>query len=1135
MTGSKNKLSLGIELGKLYHSVDDAITALNTQSISISNAKVILNDKSDTANRPVIFSNIYFSLKKLNKHNGSPGKYLDNNNIIFTSSNQDISLTDGIHKLSFKKLVMEKARNIILDSCTIIALPTHTSNNSFKIHFKKLALIGINFDTLYKTNLIQADSVYCENPVSNINLNSSLPASNMVEKGMPDLEKIIKGFSGNLDLGFVGVTNADIHLNIKGGRTQSNIHSAKVNFQIKNLRIDPDSSKLISMHTFDMLIKGYNLYNADSTCVYSFDSIRFANDKLLLNNFSVHTISGFNKIRNFRNYSMPYFELLGLDWPELIFKQNLKAKEAILHDPIINYIEVANVSISKKSIIFNSHHTFDDFMELGRLKIINGQLNMKWGDNNSLQLQGFNLNLLGYNLPHYKHIKLQRDIEALFFRYGFLKIGSIVTQLRNITFKADNELHAEELLINSKPGGVDSKFDDVSIKNISTRPGGNIIMDGLEWQHGNIIVNANVHSKANIKQSSVLLKNISGKQTLFKYLRDGMEGFAFFDHVQFSSLEINNNKPTFLNGFIAKGRNMYFFNAGLRLNCTNFLLSDNTQEFSGTHFENSNYAGTLVMNIPSIRLTNDINSLFTNDLYFKNVQLISPVIDFKKQNNSIVAGPKISLIPELKIDHIAIREPVIHGQVQNLSNQSFYLPYSKGSNIKAENLQVTSGGITLENLYLRTEKAEINKGNEKVLSVDKGIDLELSKINIPTPRDGAAWNAMLRKLNMKNSNGFTFNIKDNKLELKDIALGNCLLSSSNTKDIGKLLTTNHTAWVSTSEANYSTKNALLQSFNVNYKAADNILVLDSFNYQPSMSRDSAIGTSPYQIDYINFTSGHARLSGFDIQKFYAENTLVIQKAIINRPSIYIYRDKFPAFLAGVKKMLFVEKIKNISSSVFINQIEVKDGKVSYTEKNATTRREGNLLLTKLEGNFFNIKNYNIQARDSLSLAFKGSLLNSPDFNLNVTQSYTDPQYGFLMALSVEPAPLIFLNPLLEPLSNVKFTSGSIDKLSLKATGNENSAHGEMKFYYHSLHLHLLKKGENPKFNFIKKIESALVNTFILKTNNKERVGLIYFKRIKDRSFFNYMVKIINSGIATSVGVSKNRRYRKNMENDEIKP
>ena len=146
-------------------------------------------------------------------------------------------MSDGIHKLIFKSLSIKQARSIILDSCTIIALPAYESGNSYSISFKRLALVGVDFNALGKKNIIRADSVYCEIPIANINLNSTRPDSNKTTKGIPDIENIIKTFSGNLDLGFVGVMNADIHLNVKGKRSRSDFHSGKVNFQIKNLRI----------------------------------------------------------------------------------------------------------------------------------------------------------------------------------------------------------------------------------------------------------------------------------------------------------------------------------------------------------------------------------------------------------------------------------------------------------------------------------------------------------------------------------------------------------------------------------------------------------------------------------------------------------------------------------------------------------------------------------------------------------------------------------------------------------------------------------------------------------------------------------------------------------------------------------
>ncbi len=1133
-TDTKNNLSLGLELGKLYNSVQEAITALNTHSISLINAKLILNNKSNQRKNPVIFSNIYFTLKKLNKHTDEHGKYLDNNNILFSSSNQNISLTDGIHKLLFKRLVIQKARNIILDSCTIIALPTGESHSSFNIHFKRLALIGVDFNALYKSNRIKADSVYCLNPITDLNLDKAFTDSTIVNRGMPDPIKILREFAGDLELGFLGVMNADIHLNVTGKNTQSNIHSGRVNFQIKNLRITPDSSKLISMRAFDMLIKGYHLYNKDSTCVYSFDSIRFANDKLLLNNFSVHTSSGISKVRSFRDYSMPYFELLGVDWAELIFNQNLKADEAILRDPTINYRKIAKVNISKKSLFLTSHQNFDDFMEIGRLNIINGNLNLKWGDNKSLQLQGFNLSVLGNNLSDYKHVRLQKDIESLFFENGYLKVGDINARLKNITFKTNDQVHAEQLIINNDQGGIDSKLNDVSIKNIySEEKSGNIVVDALQWGDGNIAIKSMPQPGARPRKTSILLKNIFGKNTQFTFNRDGAVCNAFVTNVQVSSLQKSNASPISIRELELNGRQISFSNASIRMNSENFILSDNSQEFAKTHFEKTGYTGTLVIDIPSIRLTNNINSLFTNDLSLKNVLLISPMINFQRQNNSLITVHKNSQIPLIKINNITMSEPVVTLQLgQGSSEKKFSLPYSKGSEIKAGDIQISNGEIKIDDLKVKAQKAQITGGG-KDFSVDDGAYLKLSKINISATGDSTAWNGMLTKLNIKNSDGYVFNIKENKLFLKDINVENFKLSSTSINNIGQLLSSNQTAVISTSAAKYSTRNSLWKFANVSFDAGLHLLKLDSVNYNPAMSRDSFIASQLHQVDYLNFRSGNASLSGFDIFKYFNGDLITIQKATFSKPTKPVLRDKFPPFLAGVRKDLFTEKISKISFPVSINQISINDGTVSYTEKNEKNRLEGNLLLTHLNGNIFNIKNYGDQRMDSLSFALRGSMLDHAFFDLKLNQSYADPLQGFIMDLRIEPTSLIFLNPLLAPLSNVKFTSGNIDKFEMNAIGNENSAQGEMKFYYHDLRIQLLKNGGIEKATFLKKAESGLVNFFVLKNNNNSRTGLIYFKRLKDRSFFNFMNKIIFSGVITSTGAKKNSRYKKEIKSNNL--
>ncbi|MEO8764922.1 MAG: hypothetical protein ABI416_11570 [Ginsengibacter sp.] len=1130
-TISNNNLSLGKELGKLYNSIQDGISALNTHSISILNAKLVLVNKTDDTKKPLVFSNIFFTLKHINKHGSLGERPLDHKNIIFSSSNQDISFTDGIHRLSFKRLMIEQSRNsIILDSCTIVASPTQNFNNGYTILFKRLALIGVDFDTLYKTNLIKADSVYCEYPLANFNLNAASSAKKTAAKGIPDVEKVIKEFSGNLNLGFVGVRNADIHVTIIGKNGRSNINSGKGNFQVKNLRINPDSSELVSIKSFDMLIKGYLLYNADSSCIYSFDSVRFANNKLLLNNFSVHTAPGINnKIRNYRDYSMPYFELLGVDWTELIFKQNLKATEAVLHYPTINLKRLNKVDTGKKSIIFNSRQSLDDFMDIERLKIINGKINIKWGELNYLQLDGLNLRVLGDNLMNYRHVKLRKDIEALFFSGGYLKVGNIMAQLKNVTFRTNDEIHVEQLLLNNHQRGNDSRLNDVSIKNIYTdETNKDFVVDGLEWKQGNITINSVANSKIGGRNPPILIKNISGKETQFKYSANGLETRAFIEEIQVLSLSKKSNTLLKLNEFKLKGRDMDFLNQSLQINASRFSLSDNTQEFSGIKIEQAKQSGTLLITAPLVQLSDNINSFPDKDFHFTNVFLQSPVINFKKQSTSAAATVKIPQANQVKIDHIQIYEPDIRVHIdQNSSAKDFRLPYAKGNLIKGDTVLIAADEVKIGILGVLAKKAEITNG-AKVLKIDDGVDVNLSKINISLTGDKPQWEAMVNSLAIKNSSDFVFKINDDTVTLKDFSIGNCQLSSSSLSDMYKLIGANHDAKIHTSGIKYYTNNSLWQCFNLNYNGAEHLMFLDSLNYHPYLSRDSVIAGNRYQTDYINFTCGNAKLYGFDISSYIDEKKIAIQKASFNRPSISAYRDKFPPYQSGVTRKLFVEELKDIRVPLSINQVEIDDANVSYTEMNGKSRLEGNLLLTHINGNLRNIKNYDFRPTDSLSLDFTGRLLDTALFRLGVKESYVDPLYGFTMNLTVEPGSLIFLNPLLAPLSNIKFTSGILDTFDMRAIGNNNIAYGRMKFYYHGLRLHLLKNGGMSKSTLMTSVASVFVNAFVLRTNNNSRTGLIYFERLKDRSFFNYMNKIIFSGLSTSVGASKNRQFRKKL-------
>ncbi|MDB5196172.1 MAG: hypothetical protein JWP88_542, partial [Flaviaesturariibacter sp.] len=364
----KDELSISQQMGKLYNSMLDALEDFGIRRIIVNNAKLSLINKMDRSAEPVVISKIFFDLIRTAEGAKKRDAFVANEQTVdLITTDQNIALPGGRHRLAFKNFKLELFRKRIeMDSCTVTARTTDSSKSSYKIFFKKLLLVGVDFDALYRFNLIKADSVYCENPLFDINLNTLAGDPSAPKKERPDPEKIVRELTGDLDLAFVGVKDAGIHINITGKKDRSLFNSNKDDFEMRGLRINGDSAKPVVVQRFDMLVRDYHLYNEDSSSSYTFDSIHFLNNKIVLNNFAMITAFNREKRQAKKDFKIPYFELTGLNWYELIFDQNLVAQEAVLYNPVINLRAIRRANVQrKKTSFFRSLHTMDDLLTLG--------------------------------------------------------------------------------------------------------------------------------------------------------------------------------------------------------------------------------------------------------------------------------------------------------------------------------------------------------------------------------------------------------------------------------------------------------------------------------------------------------------------------------------------------------------------------------------------------------------------------------------------------------------------------------------------------------------------------------------------------------------------------------------------------
>jgi hypothetical protein len=1109
---------------------------MGIRRIIINNAKLSLLNKMKDGVAPVTISNINFSLLRTATDVEKRDEFVENEQSVeLETTDQNISLPGGRHRLSFKNFKLELfSKRIQLDSCTLTAIATDSSKSSYTIFFEKLLLKGVDFEAMYRRNLIRADSVYCVSPLFDININRPDVAK---KTARPDPEKIIQELTGDLDLAFVGVKDAGIHIDINGRKNRSLFNSNKDNFEMRGLRINEDSAKPVVVERFDMLVRDYHLYNEDSSVAYTFDSIRFVNNKIVLNNFSVQTEAGKISQHNERDFRIPYFELTGLDWYELIFEENLKAREAVLYNPIINYVKRKTSVQAKKTNLFASLQSLDELITLNRINIINGQINMKLGPATSFSLTNANLNLYSNMVLESTNKEgLRRAVDYFSFSKGLIKIKDITAQLYNVRYTGSNLIHADRLSVTSSANKVRAEVSDVFIDDmLLDDKAENVVVDGIRWRKAVVSLKSSpaIKTKKNNASSSVNIKNIAGRNTQFSFSNGKADINTFIQSLSISSITKNGEASPKVEGLSLAGNNLSVKNGSLNLNANAYNIASESSSFlSGFKMERVQNGDSLNIQAPRINFSADINAMLAKDIHFTNVQAQSPIIKFSKWSTE-PAPEGNAQKSDIRIDRISANEPFIFISThRNDSVTIINIPKSENSIVKASDLVINTDGLQIGSFTANTTAATFVKPSGEILGVEKGqVDIDLSNIRLSKKDGKPFWSGLINTLNLKEPNTLTLGKKQNKLVFNQVSLGNLKLSSDYISDFNTLLKFNVSAWLRTTTGQYTDSVTTLKWYNADYNSNKKTLTLDSFSYHPTQDRNFVIANTPYQTDYITFKTSAVKLTDFNLEKYEKDSAIIANAMTLTNPVFTIYRDKFPPFRAGIIKPLPVDKIKSIKLPVSIQNVNLVDGSLSYTEKNAKTRAEGTLLLAHMNARISNIKNRNISQSDSLQIALDAYLMDSALIRLRVKESYTDSLSGFLMTLRLQPTSLSFLNPVLAPLSNVIITSGAIDSLNLRAIGREYLALGEMKMYYKNLKIKLIKDGNEERTTFVTKAISFLANTFIIKKNNNGRNGLVYFERLRDRSFFNYIVKMTFSGMATSVGAKKNRKYMKQYKRE----
>lgn len=1130
--------SLPREMGRVYNSIQDALQVLKVTSFKIENGKFTLINKVQPDELPVTITNLFINLDNLkvdtNKLTGKQ-KILFSDNVSLQTHDQDIFFPDGRHRLSFSNFRINILKRMVeFDSCTIAASKADSARNSFSVFFDKLRLTNIDFDTLYQKEVIKADSVYCINP--RFKLDVILQKRTGSRKPPPKLNELVQQLTGDLQLGFVVVENGSFDISTVRDGNPSSFTSDNNNFKLQGLRIQQNSPHPLTVKSFAMAIRNYENFLRDSTYAMQFDSVLLIDNSIYLANFSVKQMEDGELINSF---SIPRFELKGLSWDDLVFEQKLSALRATLYHPKIDYsVTGAKGQKNKKQDIFQTLAGIGGIIQLNNLDINNGEINIRFKNGGRLQLENASMSLLSQNFVHSKQVSsLQKSVRGLKFKKGLLQIGNLTARMENVDFTGkDGQLKAGVVYMSNKEKSLTVTARNVAIDEMMIDNNSSVTeISGLQWQEADIqVTDWRTLGKGTVQ--AFILQNIKGRNTKLVAAAGNKKFTAFLEEISADEFAPGSGTRPYIDKPAMVGRDLSFMDDKLNLSVGRYILRDHANsELSNVSITNNTASQTASVTIPSVNFTADLNSIINGAPNAGNLNIVQPVIILKRIVSGNTETPREKKLPVFSIDKITVQQPELYLEGRgDISKIEWHGKESKSNSFELTNFKSSpAGGISADQILLSFYNFSLATGNKPFNSGKGGLNARINQFSMKSDGIGGwDWKGNITDLLAKDFLLDSFGKQKGQLEIKSARLNNLAINTSAILKLRQLAKENTSFRLLEITGRYDDAKNHFDWQNAGYDKASKTLSLDAFSFHPTPGKDEFIANSPYQTDYITLQTGPVIAKQFNIDAYISDTTLQADAISINNTIMKVFRDKRKPFQTGVVKPLPVSMLKKLPIRVDINSIDINDMDVEYAELNEKTNQTGVVTVKRMNGKISGASNYNLDNNDSLTIDAEGWLMDSARIKLYVKESYADPLAGFLLDARIGPFDGKILNPILIPLASIRLESGKMDTVFIQVTGGEYISTGEMKMLYRDLKIKFLNNTNNGKKRPVRGFASFLANTFI-KNSNRSRTSTIFFKRIREKSAINYIVKIALNGASSTIGIKNNdkafRKYKKEQK------
>lgn len=1136
---NENKVSIPLEAGRIYNSIQDALKVLKVKKFQIGDGTFTLINKIQPELVPVRIGHIDFQIDNLEVDTVSfqkKEKLFFSDNISLKSANQQILFPDGRHQLSYSNFRINIEKKFVeFDSCTIAALKTDSTSTGFSIYFDALQMTNIDFNTLYTSQIIKADSVYCVNPQFNLLVDLDKRKSRGTKA--PKLDEIIRQLTGDLLLNVVTVNNASFDINtIKNGEPSS-FTSNKNNFDIQGLRVDNEAKKPVQIEKFVMAIRNYENFLKDSLYALQFDSILINNDKIFLNNFSFKQQLGKKTVNSFK---VPIFQLTGLSLDDLLFEQKLTAQKAVLFNPVINYTEAPKkITGKKRRNLFDALADINQVIMLEDLNIKDGNIDMKLNGGIKMQLRDATVSVQSRSLLGSSQLSgIRRSVNDLVFKSGDFSINDISVHMDSVNYTGtDSRFLAGRVIVKNDATSLVADAGMVRMNEIFINEAtGDVTIGGINWQKAKInLDNLSYKGKGN-GRAFINLTDITGSNTDISYKKDDKTIAGFVNKLSAIAFLLKPGELPLIAGLNFIGNHLSVIDSSSNLSVKNFSVTDlQTARLDNIQYHYKKSKDTAFAKIPLISFVPDIQTIISGEIKTGELTIKNPMISvFKDQQNNITTNKGLTL-PKGTITKLTIEEPNFH--FTNLSEKGIQAVSWNGNKTKDNRLVLTN--VSSNQSLLSANQLDINASsvvlkNKKGKIIDAGngiITAQLNDLRFTTGHDSMqSWSTTLTTLRATNFKIDSVGKNKGIINIENVILNNLSANNSNSKNVRQLMNANQSYTLNNITGRYTDNDNTMYLLGGRFEKSTNTFTTDSFLYSPTSDLASFLKNKVHQADYIKLKTGKIEITDINPDRILQDSVLKFGTFSVNQASFVDYRDNSLPLETGSVKPLLSGRIKTIPFKLTGDSLIINDAFVSYTEKSPLTNQEGAITVNRLNIVFSPILNTTITEKDSLSIMASGYLYDSIGVRLQLKESYIDSLAGLLMTVAIKPTDLRLLNQVLVPLAAAKIKTGYLDSLFMQIAGNEYAGVGKMEMFYHNLKVQILRSGGKERKKLVTGLINFLANSFVVKNKNAKKSSPVFFVRNRERSSLNFLIKLVMNGATNTIGMKEKKKKLKASKN-----